>query len=68
MLSPLRRSNNRPLESPLAFSCSTPISPEEKKASSAPLTGGCLCSLRVDFLQAYGGRTMTCGGARARRG
>ncbi|TYH50177.1 hypothetical protein ES332_D10G187400v1 [Gossypium tomentosum] len=34
----LCRSNNRPLESP-AFARSTPISLEEKKASSALLTG-----------------------------
>ncbi|TYH87548.1 hypothetical protein ES332_D01G124300v1 [Gossypium tomentosum] len=38
MFSSLRRSINRPLESPLAFARSTPISPEEKKASSALFT------------------------------
>ncbi|KAG4162086.1 hypothetical protein ERO13_D01G096050v2 [Gossypium hirsutum] len=71
MFSSLRRSINRPLESPLAFARSTPISPEEKKASSALFTDSlaisvlfffCLFSLLfvcLSFLQVCGGRTVT---------
>ncbi|TYG82909.1 hypothetical protein ES288_D01G127000v1 [Gossypium darwinii] len=52
MFSSLRRSINRPLESPLAFARSTPISPEEKKASSALFTDSLAISV-------CGGRTVT---------